>query len=195
MKRKALLAGVLAVVMLLVCAGCQREIPREEKEVVGGQGLWPYYSFEEAIAEAKTIVYGKTVSRSDVIEEVTSPPEGFVGGEGVTDTVYYCKVSLEPITLVKGEAGEDGKVVVRDFEVETDTHIYDKADVDPIELDQEYVFFLNEYNVFFTPQMMIPVEDGVVHTTNVPDSALDENGKAPESIPVDDYIAMIKEAM
>ncbi len=213
MKRKALWAGVLALMILLACAGCQRELPREEKEVVKGYASWPSYSFEEAIAEAKTIVYGKAVSKSDVVEEVTSPPEGFDGGEGATDTTYYCEVSLEPITLVKGEAGENGKVVVRDFEVETDTKIYDTDGVDPIELEQEYVFFLNEYNVFFGPSMMMLVEDGQVSTsvlpTSVKEEILVEQGKdlddyanmnmeqvyVENAMPVEEYLALIEEAM
>ncbi len=199
MKKKIWVAGMLAVVMLLACAGCQREIPREEKEVVSRQGLWPGYTFEEAVAEAETIVYGKAVSKSGIMEhEISLNPER-------SDKEYYCEVYLKPIELLKGEENEDGTVTVLDFEVETDTHIYDKPGVDPVELEKEYIFFLNEHGSSLNPQMMIPVEDGMMKTAILPEKE-DSDGKSKNAeaeeettqvkeVAVEEYIAMIEEAM
>ena len=194
MKQSVRVLFVLCLsVSIFVFSGCN--IVPNDKTVILGSALWPNYTFEEAIAEAETIVYGKAVSKSGIMEhEISLNPER-------SDKEYYCEVYLEPIELLKGEENEDGTVTVLDFEVETDTHVYHTEGVEPVILGQEYIFFMNEHGSFLTPQMMIPVESGTVETNFLPEignadnSEVKRNAKQSGKLSVEKYLSAIEEAM
>lgn len=183
------LCGLLAVIMALLtgCVSSQTgsSTPTEEKDVVEGSGSWVYYTFEEAVKEADVIVYGTAGERGE-----TKVREGT---EGESSLDYYREIPITVKEVVKGEDSET--VAYKEYGGETDDTIYRVLDFDPLESGKDYILFLHEDGFSLPPYTLLLVEDGIVHTTNVPDSALDENGQAPESIPVDDYIAMIQEAM
>lgn len=183
------LCGLLAVIMALLsgCVSSQTgsSTPTEEKQQVYGTAEWVYYSFEEAINEASTIVYGTAGERGE-----TKLREGAPGESAIE---FYREIPITIKELVKGEGS--GTVAYKEYGGETEDTVYIMRDFTPLEAGKEYILFLHEDGYSLPPNTLIPVEDGAVSTVFVPDSALDENGEAPESIPVDDYIAMIQEAM
>ena len=189
MKKKALLAGVQAVVKALLSGSVSSQtgssIATEEKKMVGGTAEWIYYDFEEAVDKASTIVYGTAGERGE-----TKVREG-TEGEGTMD--FYREIPITIKELAKGEGS--GTVTYKEYGGETEDTVYTLRDFTPVETGKEYILFLYDNGFPLPPNTLIPVENGAVSTAFVPDSALDENGKAPESIPVDDYIAMIEEAM
>lgn len=183
------LCGLLAVIMALLsgCVSSQTgsSTPTEEKRQMQATAEWVYYDFEEAINEANTIVYGTAGERGE-----TKLREG-AEGEGTLD--FYREIPITIKELLKGEGS--GTVIYKEFGGETEDTVYTLRDFVPLEAGKEYILFLDKDGFSLPPNTLIPVEDGAVSTAFVPDSALDENGEAPESIPVDDYIAMIQGAM
>ncbi len=189
MKRIFAFFGLLAMAaaVLAGCASSQtgRSIPTEEKKVVEGSGSWAYYTFEDAVEEAKIIVYGTAGEGGEAKRRE--------GADGKSAIDYYHEVPITVKELVKGEGS--GTVTYREYGGETADTVYKVLDIKPIETGKDYILFLDEKGYPLPPYTMAPVEDGAVHTTNVPDSVKDEDGRAPESLPIEEYLEMIKNAM
>ena len=159
-------------------------LDRSEKTVVAGYGSWPLYTFEEGVDKAAVIVYGKAAGRGAVKEHVV----GSAGGQTMKE--YYQEVSVEPITLIKGSTGWTGKITYLDFDVETDTHIYDTEGLDPLEVGKEYILLLSDRGAPLSPMMVIPVENGKLTTRFVPEDR--EDGQ--EEMAVEEYLELLKDA-
>lgn len=67
--------------------------------------------------------------------------------------------------------------------------------MEPLNIGQEYIFFLDENNIFLSPFTVITISDGKVKVSArmCPESLLDENGKVPEQgISVDAYMKAVE---
>lgn len=184
-KKTVILGGVLAI---LVVAGAGfffwSQNRSTEKTLVTGHASWPSYTFQDAVDKASVVVYGKAGERGPVQEHETSVTPGFSSKE------YYQEVSVESLVLGKGTAGEDGNVTYLDFEVETDTHIYDMEGMEPMETGKEYVLFLSDEGAILSPQMMIPVENGKISTQFLPEGT----AVSDETLPVEEFMELVKSA-
>ena len=188
-KKIGILCAVLAVILIAGLAvffwtNSQPKLERSEKTVVTGYGSWPYYTFEEGVDKAATIVYGKVTNRGAIKDHVI----GSAGGEELKE--YYQEVSVEPITLIKGSTGWTGKITYLDFDVETDTHIYDTEGLDPLEVGKEYVLILSDRGAPLSPIMVIPVENGKLTSSFLPEEIEDSQ----KEMDVAEYLDLLKEA-
>lgn len=130
---------------------------KAEKMVVRGEGMWPFYTFESAVDEAATILYGRVVDKSDTkVHEVAN-----VNGQAYYE--YYREVSVEVIDILKGNR-DDTTITYLEMGGETDEVIYIFDDMEPVEVNGEYVFFLNKYGAFLSPMTLLPVSNGTVLT-------------------------------
>lgn len=192
MKKSRIFVIVSGLLVVVVIAGLgvffwlnnnhKPMLDRSEKTVVMGYGSWPLYTFEEGVDKAAVIVYGKAAGRGAVKEHVV----GSAGDQTMKE--YYQEVSIEPITLIKGSAG--GNVTYLDFDVETDTHIYDMEGMDPLEVGKEYVLLLSDRGAPLSPMMVIPVENGKLTTSFVPEDREDRQ----EEMAVEEYLQLLKDA-
>ena len=119
--------------------------------------MWPSHTFESAVDEASTIVYGRVVDKSDTkVHEVAN-----VNGQAYYE--YYREVSVEVIDILKGNR-DDTTITYLEMGGETDEVIYIFDDMEPVEVNGEYVFFLNKYGAFLSPMTLLPVSNGTVLT-------------------------------
>ena len=181
-KRILAFCGLLAVLMTVV-TGCSSA--EKEKNVVEGSGSWVEYSFEEAVEEAELIIYGTAGEQGE-----SKVREGTDGKSAID---YYHEVPVTVKELVKGEGS--GTVTYKEYGGETADTVYKVLDFVPLENGQEYVLFMDKDGFPLVPYAVAQVKDGVVSPGLLPESAKGEDGKAPESIPVDEYITMIEEAI
>ena len=129
----------------------------KDKEIVTATALWPSFSFESAVDQASTIVYGKVVEKSDTKTHQTTSSSGNI------HTEYYKEVFIEVIDILKGDVN-DTAVTYLEMGGETDDVIYVFEGVDPVEINDEYIFFLNKHGAFLSPMTLLPVINGTVLT-------------------------------
>lgn len=176
-KRILAFCGLLAVLMTVV-TGCSSA--EKEKNVVEGSGSWVEYSFEEAVKEAEIIVYGTAGEQGE-----SKVREGTDGKSAID---YYHEVPVTVKELVKGEGS--GTVTYKEYGGETADTVYKVLDFVPLENGQEYVLFMDKDGFPLVPYTVAQVKDGKVSPGLLPESANSE-----ESLSVEEYIAMIEEAM
>jgi hypothetical protein len=157
------------------------------KVTIYGEGDWPWYTLEEAVDKAVTIVYGKAVEKSETKKHKIS------AGDWYTDYEYYKEVTIEVLENLKGDM--DARTFTY-FEVggETEDVIRIKKHQEPVELGKEYIFLLNQYDIALSPQTLLPVEDGVVLTKGkvAPES---KGSDEVNEISVGEYIRGIKSVL
>lgn len=190
--QKVFLCVFVALSMLLItsCASSQTgsSIPTEEKKQVVSYSTWPYYSFEDAVDTAATIVYGCVGEKGE-----TRQIEG-TSGEEADD---YCRdVPIEALEVLKGEA-LNGTVAAIEPGGETADTLYIMEGACLYEEGQEYVLFLNEYGASLAPYAMMTVDDGIVDTSNglLPGIDWIEEKDYPQSMPVEEYLDAIRREM
>ncbi len=164
---------IIGVLVLMLCITISKkfegkETEEKDKEIIQVSALWPYYSFESAVEEAGTIVYGRVISKSD-----TRVFEAKYHNE------YYREVTVEILEKLKGENDED-TVTFIEAGGETENVIYEVSDVAPVEIGAEYIFFLSstrtyvspetrlpllEVRTYLSPKTFLPVKEGTVHTS------------------------------
>ena len=158
-----------------------------EKKVITGEGMWPAYTFSSAVDEAVTIVYGKVLGKSDTkVHQVA-----YVNGQSHNE--YYKEVSIEVIDILKGNMDET-TVTYLEFGGETEDVIYIFDDIESVELDGEYIFFLNEYGAALSPMTLLPVDDNTVLTQGkiMPES---EVSTLSTDVSVESYLSAIASAL
>ena len=158
-----------------------------EKKVIKGEGMWPAYTFSSAVDEAVTIVYGKVLGKSDTkVHQVA-----YVNGQSHNE--YYKEVSIEVIDILKGNMDET-TVTYLEFGEETEDVIYIFDDIESVELDGEYIFFLNEYGAALSPMTLLPVDDNTVLTQGkiMPES---EVSTLSTDVSVESYLSAIASAL
>lgn len=117
-----------------------------------GYPVWRAYTFETAIEEATTIVYGKVASKSGTLMREVVDSSGKVHKE------YYREVEIQVIDLLMGE-GSPKNITYLEMGGETDTHIYMIEGFSPVNDSEEYVFFLNQYGACLSPSTVMTVTD------------------------------------
>lgn len=158
----------------------------EEAIVHHIQADWPFYTFDSAIEQATTIAYGKVVKKSKTKIYQTTTSSGYV------DKEYYKQVSIEVIDILKGNTDEKN-ITYLEFGGETNDAIYIWEGVEPVDIGDEYIFFLNPYGAFLSPLTMLPVENGTVLTKGkVAPEAQENQGEKTSDISVETYLEAIK---
>ena len=161
-KRIKVTFSILFVGLIMLGVSClyrnyRNENNNTEKIVVRGEGMWPSHTFESAVDEASTIVYGRVVDKSDTkVHEVAN-----VNGQAYYE--YYREVSVEVIDILKGNR-DDTTITYLEMGGETEEVIYIFEDMEPVEVNGEYIFFLNKYGAFLSPMTLLPVSNGTVLT-------------------------------
>ena len=80
----------------------------------------------------------------------------------VKATWFYLDISM-PKNVVKGNTDEKN-ITYLEFGGETKDAIYIWKGVEPVDIGDEYIFFLNPYGAFLSPLTLLPVENGTVLT-------------------------------
>lgn len=159
MKRKiTIILSCILIVSLAVVIGTnitQKTKQPAEKQVVTGYPVWRAYTFETAIEEVATIVYGKVAGKSGTLMREVVDSSGKVHKE------YYKEVEVQVNDLLKAE-GSPKTITYLEMGGETDTHIYKIDGFNPVNDSDEYVFFLNKYDACLSPATVMSVDDGIV---------------------------------
>ena len=143
---------------------------------------WVYYTFEEAVAEADTIVYGKVIEKSDTLIHET----GASGGSTVKN--LYKEVTIEVLDVIKGDERKD-TVTYYEWGGETEDFSQVIDNFDPVNVDEEYIFYLHEPGVTIGgPAGILPVTNGAVSVKGkyAPEGADDT---ASGAMDIDKYIS------
>lgn len=158
-----------------------------EKKVIKGEAMWPAYSFASAVDEAVTIVHGRVVDKSSTkVHQMAN-----VNGQSYNE--YYREVSIEVIDILKGKM-EDAMVTYLEFGGETEELIYVFDDIEPVEINGEYIFFLNYHGAALSPMTLLPVDNGTVLTQGkiIPTST---TSTLSSDISVESYLREIESAL
>ena len=165
-------------------------IASEDKAIKKKYCSWPYYDLSAATNEAVTIVRGKVLSRST---ETKGLPIIKMDGS-IYGYDYYREVTVEVIDVIKGEKKED-TIIYKEPGGETEEYIYEMDGVVPLNIGEEYIFFLMENNTFLNPATVITISN---ETVNPSPSLAPENTHNTQAydmavgIPIDDFIEAIK---
>ena len=146
---------------------------------------WVYYTFEEAVVEADTIVYGKVVEKSDTLIH-----EASTSGESTVRNLYK-EVTIEVLDVIKGNKRSD-TVTYYEWGGETEDFSQVIDNFDPVKVDGEYIFYLHEPGVTIGgPSGILPVTNGVVSIKGkyAPEGADDT---ASGAMDIDKYISDVK---
>ena len=146
---------------------------------------WVYYTFEEAVAEADTIVYGKVVEKSDTLIH-----EGSTSGGGIVKNLYK-EVTIEVLEVIKGDKRKN-TVTYYEWGGETEDYSQVIDNFDPVNVDGEYIFYLHEPGVTIGgPAGILPVTEGMVSTKGkyAPEVAAGADSGAMD---VEEYISAVK---
>ena len=190
-KRIKVTFSILFVGLIMLGVSClyrnyRNENNNTEKIVVRGEGMWPSHTFESAVDEASTIVYGRVVDKSDTkVHEVAN-----VNGRAYYE--YYKEVSIEVIDILKGTM-DHTIFTYLEMGGETEEVLYIFDDMEPVEVNCEYIFFLNKYGAFLSPMTVLPVSNGTVLTQGkiVPKSETDQSAESVD-ISVELYFEAIQ---
>ena len=174
----------------------QKEVSNDletaEKTVVKGYACWVGYTFERAVDEAATIVYGKVKSKSDTLYDERDYPEVFR---------HYKEVTVEVLEAIKGVTAEETTITYIEHGGETEDAIYILEGVDPVAIGEEYIFFLNDEGLFLSPWTLFSVSDGVVQTGGLIPSEVSSEQQAyaedaqSEEYNLEQYISAIMEEL
>ena len=158
----------------------------KEKVVITGSGTWPHHTFESAIDEAVTIVYGKAVGKSNTKVHQISFGEQ-------PSYEYYKEVAIEVIDILKGDMDAD-TVTYLEFGGETEDVIYIYEDKEELKLGSEYVLFLNQYGAALNPMTLLEVDEDAVLTQGklIPES---EVSTLSTEVSVESYLNAIKSVL
>ena len=158
-----------------------------EKKVIKGEGMWPAYSFASAIDEAATIVYGRVVDKSATKVHQMA----YINGKSYNE--YYKEVSVEVLDILKGDM-DDTTVTYLEFGGETKDVIYVFEDIEPVEINGEYIFFLNNYGAALSPMTLLPVDNGTVLTQGKIMPTF-ETGTRSSGVSVESYLRAIESVL
>ena len=157
------------------------------KVTISGEGDWPWYTLEEAVDKAVTIVYGRAVGKS------ATKAHQITYDEYPPLYEYYKEVTIEVHEILKGDM-EATTVTCLEFGGETEDVICIERNQVPVELGSEYIFFLNEYGATLAPWTLLPVEDDMVLTKGkvVPES---EGSDEVTELSATEYLKAIKSVL
>ena len=130
-----------------------------EKEMRTVQACWPAYTFETAVEEASTIIHGKVVDISNTLVHVIG-----TAGNGSILRECYKEITVEVIEGIKGIDDETASITFIQSGGETEDYVYVVTGIVPVEMGEEYLFFINEKGSSLSPSTLIPVEDGIAQT-------------------------------
>ena len=189
-KWKAILFSTVCIGVLMFAGIClyQKVVisgDDTEKEVIVIEGgLYPAYTFSEAIEEAVTIVYGRAVGKSATKAHQITYDDYSPLYE------YYKEVSIEVIDILKGNM-DAATVICLEFGGETEEAIYIEKSQEPIELGEEYILFLNKHGAAISPMALLKVNEDVVLTEGklVPESDV---STFSTEVSVESYLNAIK---
>lgn len=122
-----------------------------EKEIRTAQACWPAYTFETAVEEALVIIHGKVVGKSDTLVHDM--------GSGVRE--LYKEITVEVIEGIKGVDDETASITFIQTGGEIEDYIYFVPGIVPVEMGEEYIFFMNEKGSSLSPETLIPIDDGI----------------------------------
>ncbi len=167
-----------------------------EKEIRTVQACWPAYTFNTAVEEASTIIHGKVVDVSDTLVNVIG-----TAGNGSVLRECYKEITVEVIEGIKGVDEETASITFIQSGGETEDYIYVVTGIVPVEMGEEYIFFMNKKGSSLSPSTLIPIEDGIVQiagriapTMNTPQQTLTKNSEQSslEEYDLKQYITAIR---
>ena len=88
---------------------------------------------------------------------------------------------------------KDKTVTYLEFGGETKDAVYIWEGVEPVDIGDEYIFFLNPYGAFLSPMTLLAVDDGTVLTKGkIAPDAQENQGEKISDISVETYLEAIK---
>lgn len=163
----------------------------EEKMLKTAIADWFYINCKQAVNMADTIFRGKVLSRSTETRGLPIyKPDG-----SLYDYDYYREVTIEVLDMVKGDKSQK-TILYKEPGGETESLIFKFDGIDPLNIGQEYIFFLYENNTFLNPSAVMPITDGQVWVSDqmCPEELQVEGERVfAQKLPVDTYMKAIKE--
>ena len=149
-------AGVIALLSIYIAPAVFKNENSNfaEKEILTAQACWPAYTFETAVEEAAMIIHGKVVDKSDTLVHVM--------GSGVRE--LYKEITVEVVEGIKGVDEETASITFIQTGGEIEDYIYVVPGIVPVEMGEEYIFFINEKGSSLSPDTLIPIKDGIAQT-------------------------------
>ena len=83
-------------------------------------------------------------------------------GSGIRE--LYKEITVEVIEGIKGGDEETDSITFIQSGGEVEDYIYVVSGIVPVEMGEEYIFFINEKGSSLSPSTLIPVEDGIART-------------------------------
>ncbi len=153
-------------------------------------GSFVYYSFEQATNTAATILHGKVISKSD-----TKTYE-YIDSVGKECIEFYKEVTIEVIDALKGDISENTITYIEMSDGETDDYIFtiDGLKNILVDIDTEYIFFLNKNGVMISPGCILRVSDGnVIIKGDMLPKSYTPTDPSSKSIDIETYVNAIKD--
>ena len=151
------------------------------------QASWIVYDFEKTVEKSSYIVRGKVMEKGGTQIYNHCDSKGVVVGQ----TAYH-EVQIEVLEALKG-AEKGDTITYLELGGETEDAIYIYEDIVPLNVGEEYLFFLNEHGAFLDPATVISISDGHISPSSrlIPGNSSNTYG-AKTRILVDDYMETIK---
>lgn len=153
--------GISALLLFFIVSNLLRDESNTftEKEIRTVQACWPAYTFETAVEEANMIIHGKVTDVSDTLVHIIG-----TAGNGSVMRECYKEITVDVIEGIKGVDEETTSITFIQTGGETEDYVYVVTGIVPVEIEKEYIFFINEKGSSLSPRTLIPVADGVAQT-------------------------------
>lgn len=156
------------------------------------QACWIGYSFEKTIEKSSFIVRGTVTEKSETKIYDNCDSKGEVVGQ-----TAYREVTIEVLESLKGAENKE-TITYLELGGETDDAIYVYEGITPLNIGDEYLFFLNEYGAFWSPETVMPISEEYISPVSrlIPENFSNTNTYGTTTrISVDSYINAIKEEL
>ena len=164
-----------------------------EKPVFTMMVDWAGYQFDDAVAEATTIVWGKV---KEIGKNICT---SHIASDGSYLRDYYKEVKIEVLESLKGEHAQDSEITYMESGGETGRAIYVYTGVQEVEPGQEYIFFLGERGFALSPVTVIPVKEGMADVKGkiVPESFINPTyvKPVPDEVNLSEYLYATRRAV
>jgi hypothetical protein len=187
MKLIALVGASLLTLAVIIMTALPGDEPGEKITSVGSAS-WEWLSFDEFIARADRIVYGRVAGFDDVIVYET------IISEYNTSIQVYTPVIIEVIEWIKGDHPAD-QITFYQMGGETETRIHIIRDIMPLALGETTLLFINDRGGMIHPGGVLPVVDGRINQIPLlPDEYISQRGGALDAdftMDLHEYISLV----
>ena len=150
---------------------------------------WVYYPFEEAVNQANAVIYGKITNVSDTFVLETELSNGAVQKD------LYKQVTVEVKDVLKGDI-KGSEVTFYEWGGETDDEYLVIEGYEPVNVNEEYIIYLNEHERLFAgPSSILPVQNDIVTTKGKYAPTSEDSDRRPEEMNLKEYVQAVRRVL